>query len=101
MDCLWLLLPFFLSTELDELQALRGQVASLNRDVAALEVIVINLDGYRMRVFKVGHQLVKLWEDTEADRPFLSPNGPPNVGGSNLYNVQVCANYNFYLKEYS
>ena len=54
-----------------------------------------------MRVFKVGHQLVKLWEDTEADRPFLSPNGPPNVGGSNLYNVQVCANYNFYLKEYS
>ena len=27
-----------------------------------------------MRVFKVGHQLVKLWEDTEADWPFLSPN---------------------------
>ena len=86
---------------MDELLTLRARVGSLQRDVAALEAIVINLDGYRTRVFKVGHQLVKLWEDTEADRPFLSPNGPPNVGGSNLYNVQVCANYNFYLKEYS
>ena len=82
---------------MDELLTLRARVGSLQRDVAALEAIVINLDGYRTRVFKVGHQLVKLWEDTEADRPFLSPNGPPNEGFSHCKKFNLSCTTTLYL----
>ena len=39
-----LALAFFLSTELGELLRLRNKVASLERDIGGLEVIVLNLD---------------------------------------------------------
>ena len=61
MDCLCLLLPFFLSTELDELLTLRKRVVK-----------------HEAYIRKIAGQLVHLWEDIKADKQFLSPNGPPN-----------------------
>ena len=42
-----------------------------------LEAIVINLDQMRKTFVTLDNQVGKLWEDAEANRPFLPPNGPP------------------------
>ena len=62
---------------MDELLTLRARVGSLQRDVSGLEAIVRNLDKHKNHLDKLTDQLVLLLFDTEHDRPFLLPNGPP------------------------
>ena len=86
------LLPLYKTT-------LRARVASLARDVSGLEAIVLNLDRYRRHVERLAHQLGVLVYDTAHDRPFVSPNGPPELFNPSLLttvypnNMSHCGEY--------